>query len=195
VVAFAGRRVDPVNAEVVRFPFENRDALAAVVSEALKAKRAAVLIASAACGSDLVALQAASDLGLKNRIVLPFAPEIFRQTSVIDRPNPEVWARLYDRLIDEAASRDDLVVLECDAQDESAYTAANEAIIEEAIKISAATVPPMRRLALIAWEGAPRGPGDATADFANRARDEGFSVKAISTLAPMPPGEPIRKSQ
>ena len=93
-----------------------------------------MLIASAACGSDLVALQAASDLGLKNRIALPFAPQKFRQTSVTDRPNPEVWTRLYDRLIDEAASRDDLVVLKCDAQDESAYTAANEAIIEEAIK-------------------------------------------------------------
>jgi hypothetical protein len=195
VVAFAGRRVDPVHPEVVRFPFENRDALGAVISEALKAKRAAVLISSAACGSDLVALQAASDLGLKNRIVLPFAPEIFRQTSVTDRPNPEVWARLFDRLINEAASRDDLIVLECDAQDKSAYTAANEAIIEEAIKTSGATVPPMRRLALIAWEGSPRGPDDATADFANRARDKGFSVKVISTLVPLPPRAPVRNSQ
>src|SRR5262245_17790079 len=96
VVAFAGRRIDPVNPEIVRFPFANKEALGSAISEALKAERAAVLVASAACGSDLVALQAAADLGLRNRIVLPFAREIFRKTSVTDRPNRKIWARLFD---------------------------------------------------------------------------------------------------
>jgi hypothetical protein len=195
VVAFAGRRVDPDNPEAVRFPFKNKDALCAVISDVLKVKRADVLIASAACGSDLMALQAASDLGLKTRIVLPFAPETFRQTSVTDRPNPEVWGRLYDRLTAEAASRGDLIVLDCDAGEDSAYTAANKAIVEEAVRTAAATVLPMRRLALIAWEGAIRGPQDATVDFADRARDQGFTVKAISTLAPESPLAPFRSFQ
>jgi hypothetical protein len=195
VVAFAGRRIDPDNPEAVRFPFENKDALTAVVSDVLKVKRAAVLIASAASGSDLVALQAASDLGLQTRIVLPFAPETFRRTSVTDRPHAEVWGRLYDRVIAEAVSRGDLIILECDVGDDSAYMAANKAILEEAIKTASATAPPMRRVALIAWEGDSRGSQDATADFADRARVQGFSVKAISSLAPEALRTPIRNFQ
>jgi hypothetical protein len=63
----------------------------------LAAERAAVLVCSAACGADLVALEAAERLGLRRRIVLPFAAERFRTTSVTDRPGD--WGPLFDRMI------------------------------------------------------------------------------------------------
>jgi hypothetical protein len=88
-----------------------------------------------------------------------------------------------------------LIILECDVGDDSAYMAANKAILEEAIKTASATAPPMRRVALIAWEGDSRGSQDATADFADRARVQGFSVKAISSLAPEALRTPIRNFQ
>jgi hypothetical protein len=44
------------------------------------------LVCSAACGADLIALEEAERLGLRRRIVLPFSPRQFRETSVTDRP-------------------------------------------------------------------------------------------------------------
>ena len=49
-----------------------------------------VLVCSAACGADLIALQAAGRVSLRRRIVLPFEPSRFRDSSVVDRPGD--WA-------------------------------------------------------------------------------------------------------
>jgi hypothetical protein len=67
VIALAGRRIDAPDAETPRFP------LAAVpfVREQLDAlfadRGATALVCSAACGADLVALDAATELGLRCR--------------------------------------------------------------------------------------------------------------------------------
>ena len=49
------------------------------------------VVSSAACGGDLLALEAASSARIPTRIVLPFAADKFRKTSVIDRPDPAYW--------------------------------------------------------------------------------------------------------
>ena len=69
-----------------------------------------LVVASAACGSDLLALAAASVLGIRTLVILPFASDIFRETSVVDRPHRAFWGSLYDRLIVEARERWDLIV-------------------------------------------------------------------------------------
>jgi hypothetical protein len=61
---------------------------------------------------------------------------------------------------------------------------ANKAIIGTAIEASAG--PSTRRVALIAWEGAPRGDKDTTKEFAELAERSGFTVLPISTLDPQP---------
>jgi hypothetical protein len=40
---------------------------------------------SAACGADIIASEVASEIGLRRRIVLPFARDLFRETSANDR--------------------------------------------------------------------------------------------------------------
>jgi hypothetical protein len=99
VIALAGRRIDADNAHPPRFPSANVEAVRATLSRTLEEAAASILIASAACGSDLLALDAASKLGIRCRIVLPFAPEVFRQTAVVDRTQPAYWGALYDRLL------------------------------------------------------------------------------------------------
>ena len=86
VVALAGRRIDLPEAQVPRFPLENVQEVGRRICEALYEMHAVALVCSAACGADLVALEQAKQLGLRRRIVLPFAPERFRETSVVDRP-------------------------------------------------------------------------------------------------------------
>ncbi len=186
VIAFAGRRTDPAGADPACFPFENVHALRDVLTSLLRSEKAAVVVASGACGGDLTMLGAAEALGIRFRIVLPFSPESFRKTSVVDRPHPEYWGPLYDRLIETAQDRGDLIDLAFEGEESAAYSAANKAIVAEAVAL-AAKAPPRRRLAVIALDDVPRDTTDATREFAKLAETAGFELKKISTLAPRLP--------
>ena len=148
------------------------------------------LICSAACGADLIALRVAQKLGITYRIVLPFTPERFRITSVMDRPHTQEWnwGVLFDQVIDNAQVKGELVVVETDGDRQAAYQAVNHAILNEAVqqgRIQAGTGAPQEIhevQAVIAWDGHPRGPRDLTLHFAEEARSRGLVVKEILTL-------------
>jgi hypothetical protein len=190
VVALAGRRVDAPDADTPRFPPENVGLVRERLGSFLEDRRATTLVCSAACGADLVALEAAEALGLRRRIVLPFDPERFRETSVVDRPGD--WGPLYDRLIEAVTRAGDLMVLEDAAEGGTAYAAANERILDEALRLAGVSVgsgpkpsghvPPERALAVIVWDGRSRGNDDATEQFAASARRRGLTTEEIFTL-------------
>jgi hypothetical protein len=144
---------------------------------------AVALVCSAACGADLVALEQARQLGLRRRIVLPFAPERFRKTSVVDRPGG--WGPVYDQQLAATAAAGDLLVLDTVTGGDTAYAAANEAIVREAQALARTGRPddPHRLIAILVWEGAPRPGNDATARFRDLARRAGFEEQSVSTLS------------
>jgi hypothetical protein len=184
VVALAGRRVDPPDADTPRFPSENVGLVRERLRSFLEERQAAVLVCSAACGADLVALEAASSLGLRRRIVLPFDPEHFRETSVTDRPGD--WGPLYARVIEAATRAGDLAVLEGAGDEGPAYVAANERILDEALRLGGVAETlgpgsPETALAVVVWEGHSRGDDDATAQFATSARRRGLAVAEVLT--------------
>lgn len=185
IIALAGRRIDAHDATIPRFPLEN----AAVVRERIHAffvdHKATALVCSAACGADLIALDAAGELGIQRRIVLPFEQNRFRETSVIDRPGE--WGALFDRIIKEVEEAGDIVILGDEGEDEAIFTIANRTILDEALilarqashdkgKQSANSV-----LAVLVWDGQSRGEGDLTVDFAEQARARGLAVIEIAT--------------
>jgi hypothetical protein len=177
LVALAGRRVDSESTDPPRFPLTYVPLVRERLAELLQAENATAVVCSAACGADLTALEAAAELGLRRRIVLPFAPERFRITSVVDRPGD--WGEVYDRVIADVDAKGDLVVIPPVAGDDSdAYQAANEAIIREAEDLSR----PGERIAVIVWEGGPRPDADATEAFRKLAEDAGFSQRFVTTL-------------
>ncbi len=186
IVALAGRRIDAVDAEVRRFPPETADEVRQRIRAVLVERQAHALVCSAACGTDLLALDVAGKLGIRRRVVLPFAPEVFRLTSVVDRPGH--WGALFDRICDEVRATGDLVVLPELAEPHTAYARTNTVILDEAVSLASpletnqndATAPGM--LAIVAWDGAPRGEGDLTAAFAEEARARGIPVVELSTL-------------
>jgi hypothetical protein len=183
IVAVAGRRIDAADAQTTRFPYGNTDAVRAALSRTLESTAALLVVCSAACGSDLLALDTASVIGIRTRIVLPFAPDVFRETSVVDRPHPAYWGSLYDRLIAAARERNDLIVLDRDRNDPDAYVAANQVIISEALLAANKEAPAARLIAVTIWEGAPRGDDDTTDDFRRATLQRGFAAKEILTLA------------
>lgn len=189
VVALSGRRIDAADASVSRFPLQRVPAVGALLRDLFSDRRASALVASAACGADLVALQVAGSLGLRRRVILPFHPERFRETSVTDRPGD--WGPSYDEVIGEVRAAGDLVVLE---QDEGggAYAAALEAILDEALEMATREGSDADAksegnetsgvLAVVVWDGAPRGDDDYTQRFADMARARGVPVTEIITI-------------
>lgn len=183
VIALAGRRIDAPRLAEPRFPLNAVPLVRERLAHLFFTERAEALVCSAACGSDLVALEEAERLGLRRRIILPFAPERFRETSVVDRPGD--WGPAFDRLISVAAASGDLVVLAvAGGTDDAAYAAANAVIVRDATALArAARSPdePRRMIAAIVWEGSPREGSDATSGLRDIAVRAGFVERSILT--------------
>lgn len=175
VAALAGRRIDAEGTKVSQFPLTMIPIVKHALSELLLNERVSLLICSAACGADLLALDAALEAGIRCRVILPFEPSRFRQTSVIDRPGD--WGSLFDRIVSFVDSKGDLIVLRDEQSAKRAYQRANEVIIREAI-----AAPNPRRLAIIVWEGQPRLKDDATAEFRHLAIAAGMLERTVPTI-------------
>ena len=193
IVAFAGRRIDATDAETPRFPLTQVNVVQKEIEELFRRDNVKTLICSAACGADLIALRVAQKLRIGYRIVLPFAPECFRITSVMDRPCTQEWnwGVLFDLVIDIAQGKGELAVVKIDEDRQAAYQAVNHAILDEAlqqgrIQVDASTMEPPQEIhevqAVIAWDDHARGPRDLTLHFAEEARSRGLVVKEILTL-------------
>ena len=178
IIALAGRRTDAADADTQRFPVENIELVRRRLRELFERERPEALVSSAACGADLIALDEAAALGIRRRVILPFDRRRFRETSVIDRPG--VWGHLYDHVLDEVESNGDLITLSGDADDALAYAVANSGILAEASALR--RDPREAVVAVIVWNGAPRGVDDLTKSFGDEAKALGFSVLEIKTL-------------
>jgi len=176
IIALAGRRVDAADAKTPRFPEKNVQQVHDRVREFLKDERATLLVSSAACGSDLIALDEAGKLGLRRRVVLPFGRERFKETSVTDRPGD--WGSLFDAVLNQVEASGDLVAHEY-ADGDAAYKAANRDILDDAQALGRATGQTVE--ALLIWNGS-RGKDDLTEDFGVEAGERGMTVKSIPIL-------------
>jgi hypothetical protein len=167
-VALSGRRIDA----------ERRQVVAAAIRARLIDADARLLVCSAACGADLLALDAAGALAIRRRILLPFAPAVFRETSVTDRPGD--WGPLFDRILAEVERAGDVVILGCDPESDAAYSQTVRAILDEGDALMAASAC-TERLALAVWEGPRRQGTDVTREFLDEARRRRWPTAEIST--------------
>jgi hypothetical protein len=177
VIALAGRRVDDVDTNPPRFPLGNVEPVRIRIRALLRERGATVLVSSAACGADLIGLSEAGQLGLRRRVILPFERGRFRETSVTDRPGD--WGPLYDQILRDVDAAGDLVVLK-NASDDEAYSAANGAIVREAVALAKAAHKPAT--AAVIWDGVSRSGHDLTEEFAAEARERGLVVTEIQTI-------------
>lgn len=175
VAALVGRRIDADDTRIHQFPLVMVPVVRLALFKLLREERVGLLICSAACGADLLALDVALEAGIQCRVILPFDQRHFRKTSVTDRPGD--WGALFDRIISTVDRKGGLVVLNTEDSAERGYQKANEAIIQEAIQTSS-----LRRLAIIVWEGHPRQRDDATAEFRRLAHSAGMLERIVSTL-------------
>ena len=178
IIALAGRRIDAPEASVPRFPLGNVPLVEQRLAQLFEDVSATMLVSSAACGADLVALGAARGRGLRRHVILPFGRDTFRATSVTDRPGD--WGSLYDRVLAEIDRDGEVATLGGQGEGAAAYLAANHAILQRALTRSRQSG--TEAMAVLVWEGSSRGDDDATAAFGDEARMLGLPVVTVGTL-------------
>ena len=82
VVAFSGHMIDAPDRPEPRFPAALEPAVAAAIRQHLAGLREPIIYTSAACGADLICIEAALALGAEVNVVLPFDRDDFVRTSV-----------------------------------------------------------------------------------------------------------------
>ncbi len=102
VLVFTGNMIDRPGRPAPRFPASVEAAVRAAVLECLSGLRPGAVYGSAACGADIICLEAARELGCETHVVLPFPPAEFRRTSV-DFAQGD-WGLRFERALTEADS-------------------------------------------------------------------------------------------
>src|SRR5688572_1810576 len=181
ILVYAGRRIDPVDSTSPgQFPLANVARVQEDIDRVLRQLRPAAVVGSAACGSDLLVLEAAGRLHVRRRVLLPFDHSTFRATSVTDRPGN--WGPRFDAIINDVRASGDLVELALDPKEPGAYEQANAGIFREAEGLASGHEDDVA--ALVLWNGTTRGTGDVTEAFFKDARRRGWPVTEIDTATP-----------
>jgi hypothetical protein len=178
VISLAGRRVDASDAAQKRFPPENAATVKERIREYLQSRGAQAVVCAAACGADILALEAAGESVLRRRIVLPFDKVMFRATSVVDRGGD--WGERYDRIIAVVESKNDLVEFAHDKDDGQTYFTGNLEILDQARRLALELGADTE--ALVVWNGESRGADDVTDHFKREALARGMRVAEVKTV-------------
>ncbi len=102
VVAFSGHMIDRPDRASPRFPASKESLVREEVNARLRTLNAGFGYASAACGSDILFLEAMLDRGAEINVILPFEKEDFIRTSVNTGLGNE-WEARFNRVLDRAA--------------------------------------------------------------------------------------------
>jgi hypothetical protein len=176
VIALAGRRIDASGATDGRFPLAHVPLVADRLRALFVETGAVVVVSSAACGADLIALDVAGELRLERWIVLPFEARRFKDESVTDRPGD--WGPMFDRVLAETQAAGHVTILDS-GSGQAAYLAAAAAILDtvEGLAKELGASP----AAVVVWNGRSRGRDDLTAQFRDHAVARGFRMLEVLT--------------
>jgi hypothetical protein len=180
VIALGGRRIDAPGADPPRFPAANEGLVSGRLRQTFGELQATVVVCSAACGADLIALEVAGTMKLRRVVVLPWNREKFHRRSVVDCGAS--WGERYDRVIDEVEANGDLRVLSIKADSDAAFAATNHAILSHASDLARAESPGSSPVAVPVWEGWSPDASGFTNEFRSAALELKLVVHEVLTL-------------
>ena len=188
IIVLAGRRTDPLDAPVPRFPLTQGEHVQQQLYDLFRQEKATTLVCSGACGTDLLALRAAGLAHMSRYMLLPFATRRFRELSVVDRPGE--WGPTFDVLHKEIQheGQGHVKVFPTTHDLVRDLVRLNNKILAKGLELAKNLSPSAKKegvLAVIVWEGQSRGVDDFTATFAQQARNVGIAIKEVSTLSLM----------
>ncbi len=175
VAVFAGHMIDAPGRPTPRFPPRLEKAVVDEIRIRLEQDDCRIGFSSAACGSDILFLEALRMLGGETHVVLPCDPEYFRRTSVDIVPGSD-WNARYTRALDQATE-----VLNVSAQNtitsDVLYEYAN--LLLYGLAAIRAEQLDTRLVPLVVWDGSPAGGPGGTAGNVERWRSLGHEVKTV----------------
>jgi class 3 adenylate cyclase len=101
VVAFAGHMIDREGRETPRFPASAQGAVRDAIVAELRSLDAAYGFSSAACGGDILFIEAMQDRDAEIHIILPYQSAEFRKQS-IEVSHDDEWGTRFDRALSRA---------------------------------------------------------------------------------------------
>lgn len=102
VLVFTGHMIDRPDRKIPRFPSEFESAVAKEIQRKIDMLKPGFGFASAACGSDILFLEAMLDAGAEVSVVLPYNEEDFVRDSVDFIPNSK-WRARFERVLTRTA--------------------------------------------------------------------------------------------
>lgn len=178
VVAFAGHMIDAPGRAEPRFPPSLESAVSAVLREHASRWHAPIVFASAACGADLLMLEAALAAGAEVNVVLPFARDEFVRTSVA--PAGAGWVERFDAALARAA-RVLLATPEAYLGDDALYAYAAQ-LVEGLAVLRAAQLETQARLLAVLEPGTAEHPG-GTLEAVRRWQGNGGAADVVDLRA------------
>lgn len=173
VIIEAGRRADAPDAQAPRFPLSNVPQVGRRIRKLPGQQNPQAVVCSAACGADLLLLQAAGEMHIRQVVLLPSKPEDFRKSSVTDRPGN--WGELYDRVLKTAQ----VEILKL-PEGQEGYLETNLKLLDRGQQLASENG--VSAVALVIWNGVSRGPDDVTAHFLHQAKSRNMKLSEISTV-------------
>jgi hypothetical protein len=177
IVVFGGVQVDRDGGQT-RFPETTVAQMAERLRTLLAHLRPRVVVGAAASGTDLLVIEAALAENVQVHVVLPFARDAFRSTSVEDRGSE--WTSRYDRLLDSCS--DNLVEGAEDPTDEAVFVQHNSRLLDHAQSLATDD----ERIWTIVVRPAGSS-GSVTDDLASRATDRGLLVLDLDPVPAVRP--------
>jgi class 3 adenylate cyclase/tetratricopeptide (TPR) repeat protein len=179
VVVFSGHRIDQSDRPTPRFPPEIEPIIYRTIRERLEKKDARLGYASAACGSDILFLEAILELGGEAHIILPYNKEEFIKNSVDIIPDSD-WGQRFNWVMERATET--IVASHPKLQETDVlYEYANR-LVHGLAKMRAEQLE-TDFLTLAVWDGKPSNALGGTASAIAYWRNCGYDVEIINTEA------------
>lgn len=191
VVVFAGHMIDQPDRLTPRFAADAEGAVAAAIARRLAEIDAGFGFASAACGGDILFLEAIDRRMGETHVVLPYEREQFVQDSVDCGPGGG-WVTRFDHVLERAA---EVVVATGQrfAAGSKLYDYANLLLLGLATLQSQALDTEL--VPLVLWDGNPGDRPGGTAGVVECCQALGYAVEMIDVpAAPAAPAQPVRAS-
>lgn len=175
VAVFAGHMIDQPGRAVPRFPPRLEDPVCKAMREGLKKLDVGFGFSSAACGSDLIFLEALLERGGEAHVVLPFENQLFIRDSVQIIPG----ANWVDRFQDVLARAREIAIVSGQRLSEGSvsYDYANQVMLGLAViraeQLGTELVP------VAVWDGTPGDGGGGTASNVDLWQRLGYKVELI----------------
>jgi class 3 adenylate cyclase len=181
VIVYTGHMIDEPNSQTRRFPPQLEQSVRRRIDEELDQLNPKIAYGSAACGADLLFIEALLDRSTEVNIVLPFKADDFIETSV--RHAGPQWIERFNRILERCAERITYATSEQYLGTKELFAFTNH-LVETLAYLRARSLATTPDLVAVLDRNAPMAPG-GTADFVARWPDKN-KLKHVIDLSTMP---------